>query len=216
MAGTVTALIAQKRNRDRVNVYLDGEFAFGLAAGVAIRLHKGQMLSDEEIAQLSALDQVEKVHQRALNFLSYRPRSVAEVQRNLREKDVPEEVIEQEIERLERVGLLDDEAFARYWIANRQQFKPRSARALRDELRQKGVSSVIIEAALADFDEEEAAYRAAQARVSRYANLDRETFRKRLGGFLTRRGFDYGTSRGVLDRLWDEGGSGHAHVTGEE
>jgi regulatory protein len=216
MAGTITALIAQKRNRERVNVYLDGEFAFGLAASAAIGLHKGQTLSDEEIAQLRALDQAEKAHQRALNFLSYRPRSVAEVQRNLREKDVPEEIIEQEIERLERVGLLDDEAFARYWIENRQQFKPRSARALRDELRQKGVSGVIIEAALADFNEEEAAYHAAQARVSRYASLDRKTFRKRLGDFLARRGFDYGTSRGVLDRLWDEGGSGHAHATGEE
>jgi regulatory protein len=119
MAGTITALIAQKRNRERVNVYLDGEFAFGLAASAAIGLHKGQTLSDEEIAQLRALDQAEKAHQRALNFLSYRPRSVAEVQRNLREKDVPEEIIEQEIKRLERVGLLDDEAFARYWIARR-------------------------------------------------------------------------------------------------
>jgi regulatory protein len=217
MAGTITALVVQKRNKERINVYLDGEFAFGVAASAAMGLRKGQALSDEEIARLKALDQIEKAYQRALNFLSYRPRSMAEVQRNLRKKDVPEDVIEQIVERLERIGLLDDEEFARYWIENRQQFKPRSARALRYELRQKGIPEVVIEGALDDFDDENAAYRAAQARASRYANGDERTFRQRLGDFLARRGFDYGTSRDVLGRLWEElNNPGHEHATEEE
>lgn len=206
MAGTITALVVQKRNKERVNVYLDGEFAFGLALAEAIKLKKGQTLSDEDIARLKALDEVEVVHERALNLLSYRPRSAEEVRRKLRDskQDFSDTAIETVIERLERAGLLDDEAFARYWVDNRERFNPRSARALRHELRQKGVSDQVADKVLADLDEQDAAYRAAQAKVRRYAHADEDEFRKRMGGYLSRRGFAYGVVRDVLDRLWDE------------
>jgi regulatory protein len=204
MAGTITALVAQKRNKERVNVYLDGEFAFGLALIEALKLHKGQQLSDDDIARLKALDEIEVARDRALNFLSYRPRSSEEVRRNLREKEFAEQTIETVIERLTGAGLLDDAAFARYWVDNRERFEPRSRRALRYELSQKGVPDAAIQAALDDLDEEDAAYRAASARLRRYARADEEMFRKRLGDFLARRGFGYGIVRDVLDRLWRE------------
>lgn len=206
MAGTITALVVQKRNKERVNVYLDGEFAFGLALAEAIKLKKGQTLSDEDIAQLKALDEIEVVHERALNLLSHRPRSAEEVRRKLRDskQEFSDTAIETVIERLERAGLLDDEAFARYWVDNRERFNPRSARALRHELRQKGVSNQVVDRVLADLDEQDAAYRAAQAKVRRYAHADEAEFRKRMGGYLSRRGFAYGVVRDVLDRLWDE------------
>ncbi|HOA23272.1 MAG TPA: RecX family transcriptional regulator [Aggregatilineales bacterium] len=206
MAGTITALVVQKRNKERVNVYLDGEFAFGLALAEAIKLKKGQTLSDEDIARLKALDEIEVVHERALNLLSHRPRSAEEVRRKLRDskQEFSDTAIETVIERLERAGLLDDEAFARYWVDNRERFNPRSARALRHELRQKGVSNQVVDRVLADLDEQDAAYRAAQAKVRRYAHADEAEFRKRMGGYLSRRGFAYGVVRDVLDRLWDE------------
>jgi regulatory protein len=204
MAGTITTLVAQKRNKERVNVYLDGEFAFGLALIEALKLHKGQQLSDDDIARLKALDEIEVAHDRALNFLSYRPRSSEEVRRNLHQKEFAEQAIETVIERLTGAGLLDDAAFARYWVDNRERFEPRSRRALRYELRQKGVPDPAIQAALDDLDEEDAAYRAASTRLRRYARADEETFRKRLGDFLARRGFGYEIVRDVLDRLWQE------------
>ena len=204
MAGTVTALVVQKKNKERVNVYLDGEFAFGLAMIEALKLRKGQRLSDEDLARLQALDEIEVAHERALTFLSYRPRSAQEVRRRLAEKGISPDAIETVIDRLRQAGLLDDRAFARFWIENRQQFKPRGGRALRHELRQKGVAGPIIEEALASLDEDEAAYQAALARARRYVDADETTFRKRLGDFLTRRGFDYAVVRDVLDRLWRE------------
>ena len=203
MAGKITALVVQKRNKERVNVFVDGEFAFGLAMIEALKLRKGQLLDDDEIAHLKALDEIEVAHERALHYLSYRPRSVAEVRSNLKEK-YSDTAIEAVLERLERAGLLDDEAFARFWVDNREQFGPRSERALRYELRQKGVPDSAIEAALSDLDEEDAAYRAALSRVYRYAQADEETFKKRLGGYLSRRGFSYATVRDVLDRVWQE------------
>jgi regulatory protein len=211
VAGKITALVVQKRNKKRVNVYIDGEFAFGLAMIEALKLHRGQSLSDKDIARLQVLDSIEVAHERALNFLSYRPRSVEEVRRKLRQTDIDETtieaVIEAVIERLERAGLLDDEAFARFWVENREQFGPRGTRALRYELRQKGVPDEIIQETIADLDEGDAAYHAALKRLRRYAQADEQTFRKRLGDYLVRRGFAYHTVRDVLDRLWIEYGN---------
>jgi regulatory protein len=204
MAGTITALVAQKRNKQRVNVYLDGQFAFGLAALEAARLRKGQYLSDEEIACLKAVDEIETAYEQALHFLSFRPRSVAEVRRKLGEGKYSQAVIEAAIERLERAGLLDDEAFARFWVENRAQFGPRSAKALRYEMRQKGVPEAAIRSALDGLDEATAAYEAARGLARRLAQADRQTFYKRVGDFLARRGFAFGIIRETVERLWIE------------
>ncbi|MCC6906249.1 MAG: RecX family transcriptional regulator [Anaerolineae bacterium] len=204
MAGRITGLVAQKKNRERVNVYIEGEFAFGLAMIEALKLHKGQVLSAEDIARLKALDEVEVAHEQALNFLSFRPRSASEVRQNLATKQVSEAAIDLVIERLQAAGLVNDGEFARFWVDNRQQFNPRGARALRQELSRKGVPDEVIREALDETDETESAYRAASQRAGRYAGVDRATFYKKLGDFLMRRGYSYPTAREALDRLWQE------------
>jgi regulatory protein len=208
MAGTITALVAQKKNKDRVNVYLDGKFAFGLAAIEAVKLRRGQALSDEDIARLRGADDVEKAHNRALHFLSFRPRSEAEVRRNLKDGGVAPDAIETVVERLARAGLLDDRAFAQYWLENRGQFRPRSARALKIELRQKGVDAESIDEALqaAAHDEDEAAFQAALPRARRLAaqHPDVNEFKQKLGAFLARRGFAYEVARDAVRRAWEE------------
>jgi len=207
MAGKITRLKIQQRNKRRVNVYLDGKYAFSLAAIEAAKLHRGQVLSDSDIERLRARDSFQKAHDRALHFLSYRPRSEAEIQRYLRDKDVPKPIEKEIVQRLKAVGLLDDLAFARCWVEDRERFKPRSARMLRYELRRKGVSDEIIAQALEDLDEEESAYRAACQRTHQSLNLDYKSFRRRLGAYLRRRGFSYGVAINALERLWRELGT---------
>jgi regulatory protein len=200
--GRITALKVQKRNRQRVNVYIDGHFAFGLAAIEAIQLKVGQSLSAAEIARLKERDQGEMAHERALNFLSYRPRSIAEVRRYLIQKGFDTPTIDHVIARLSRAGLLDDEAFARYWLENRDTFRPRANRALRYELSQKGVAATIIDDLLADHDESDAAYRAALPQAQKLARQhDVDTFRSKLLAFLRRRGFSYDIARETVERL---------------
>jgi regulatory protein len=201
MAGTITALRFQKRNKDRVNVYLDGKFAFGLAALEAARLKVGQSLGDEDVARLQRQDEVERAYERALNFLSYRPRSGAEVRRNLGKKKVELEVVETVVERLERSGLLDDREFARYWVENRLQFNPRGARALRQELWEKGVPDPITSQVLEGFDEEAAARKVAEAGARRLAHLGRSDFRRRLKAYMARRGFSYAVIKPLLSEM---------------
>lgn len=204
----ITALTVQKKNKNRVNVYLDGRFAFGLAAIEALKLKIGQVLSESEIAQLQAKDQQAVAHERALNFLSYRPRSQAEVQQNLKKKGFDQETIDQVIARLVRAGLLDDLAFARYWLENRSAFKPRGARALRYELRQKGVADNVIDSVLLDYDDTAAAYRVASSQTARLLQrVDNvEQFRFKLLGLLQRRGFPFAASQAAVEQVaseWD-------------
>ena len=201
---TITALQVQKRNKERVNVYLDGEYAFSLALIEAAQLRKGQSLDPQQIEALRGQDAIHKAVDQGVRFLSYRPRSTSEVRANLKGKDYSETVIEAALEKLERLGYLDDTAFARYWLENRDNFKPRSALALRHELRQKGIADSIIEAVLEPFDEQDAAYRAGENKARRLSGLDRRTFRHKLGSFLQRRGFNYAVSRDVISQLEDE------------
>lgn len=202
----VTALRTQRRNRQRVDVYLDGERAFSMTALLAAALHVDQDLSTEEVASLQARDAQEDAHEAALRYLGYRPRSETEVRRYLEQRGYPPEVQEETLSRLRQSGLVSDDDFTRFWVENRERFRPRSRRALRYELRLKGIAPDLIEGALASVDEEDGAYAVAQKRAERFVRegLDAQTFRQKLGQFLTRRGYEYAIIRQVVSRLWQE------------
>ena len=200
MAGRITAIQVQKNNRERANVFIDGQFAFGLALIEAARLVKGQYLDDEAIAALRVADEQARAYEFALDFLSYRPRSQAEVAQRLAEKEFAEQTIELVLQRLSQAGLIDDSAFAQYWVDNRTQFKPRGGRALRHELRRKGIADQVVDDLLQEIDEVEAARRAVSPRLDRWRQLDRATFRRKLTSFLQRRGFDYE----VIAQVWEQ------------
>jgi regulatory protein len=204
MAGKITALTYQKRNKDRVNVYLDGKFAFGLAAIEAARLQVGQTLSDDEIIRLRMRDDIEWAYGRTLDYLSYRPRSESEVRRNLRDKDVKDRIVDVVIGRLKRAGLLDDREFARYWVDNRARFNPRGLRGLRYEMQQKGVSRDIIDEALATFDVEAAARKAVEAGARRLSQEDPYAFQRKLKAYMARRGFSYTVIKPLVEERVEE------------
>jgi regulatory protein len=202
MVAEITALKFQKKNRDRVSVYLDGHFAFGLPAIVAAPLKPGQLLSDAEIEALREQGAIEGAYNRALNYLSYRPRSRAEIVVYLQRRGLSERQIETIAERLERVGLLDDEAFAQFWVDNRERFRPRGLRALRYELRSKGLDDGVIEQALDSVDASESAFRAASKKAQQLMNADRDTFFRKVMAYLARRGFTYEVARQAAERHW--------------
>jgi regulatory protein len=204
MVKQVTRLQFQKRNKERVNVYLDGVYAFAVPALVAARLRVGQPLSDVEIAALQDESAVEQAYQRAAHFLGVRPRSVAEVRRRLTEAEVAPAAIEAAITRLLEQGYLDDAAFARFWVENRQRFRPKGEQALRQELRRAGVAAETIQESLAELDTTEAAYSAARPQAERWKLLAQEdpaAFRQKLSAWLARRGFSYGEVREVVRRI---------------
>ncbi|GAB4444335.1 MAG: RecX family transcriptional regulator [Anaerolineae bacterium] len=199
MAGTITKLEIQKKNKERVNVYVDDSFALAVSLNVALGLKKGQFLGDAEIEQLRRQDERHKAYDRALFYLGFRARSRAEMERYLRGKEFLPETIEATLTRLAAEGYLDDAAFAQSWTGSRQRTRPKSRRALRHELRQKGVDREAIEAALADMDEAEAAAAALGAKLRQWQHLDEETYTKKAMGFLSRRGFSYSVARAAVE-----------------
>lgn len=200
----ITAIEPQKRNPQRVNIYLDGEFAFGLTRLVAAWLRVGDELNAEKIASLQEADAREQALQYALRLLAYRPRSQAEVRQRLEQRGWNERTIEETLERLRQNGLLNDAAFAHSWVENRHTFRPRGRRLLIQELRQKGLDEQTIQDALSDTDEEEAAYTAARTRAQRLKGLEPRLFYRRLTTYLVRRGFSYETAGTIARRLWEE------------
>jgi regulatory protein len=215
VSGRITSLRFQKRSPDRVNVYLDDRFAFGLPAIEAAKLRVGQILEDHDVERLRSLDVEQKAYDRAVRFLAYRPRSEAEVRSRLVRSGADPAVIEAVIGRLKAQSYLDDEEFARFWVEGRQRFNPRSAAALRQELRQKGLADATIAPAVAELDAVAAAYEAAQPRALRLSSLveaDPMLFRRKMSDFLLRRGFDYEVVREVVARLMRELADGEAQT----
>jgi len=204
MAGTITAIKIQKRNKERVNVYVDDQYAFAVTALVGATLKKGQYLSEADVERFTSQDERHKAYDQALRYLSFRARSRREVERHLGEKGYSPEVVTATVERLLDEGYLDDEAFARFWLENRERFRPRSQRALRYELRQKGIAAELIDSLLTDLDEDELAWAAVEGKVIQWQNLDEEEFKKKVLGFLNRRGFNYEVAYRMFDRAWSQ------------
>ncbi len=211
MAGQITALQRQKRNSERVSVYVDGAYAFALPALEAVKLRREQHLSDQEIGALKTLDLRAKAYEQAVRFLAVRPRSVWEVRQKLeryrsRQKEsLAEAHIDWITDKLLEQGYLNDEEFARFWVEQRNQFKPLAPRALRYELLRKGIAERTIEGVLdGAVDADAAALQAARSQARRWRALDEETFHKRMAAFLQRRGFSWAVVRDVLEQSWQE------------
>jgi len=210
-AGKITALRAQAKDPQRVNVFVDGEFAIGVGLTTITKtgLHVGKQLSAEEFAKLEQIESGDKAYLAALRFLEARPRSIAEVRARLGRKDYAPEAIDAAIMRLAELELLDDAAFARYWVENRQANRPRGTGALRDELRRKGIDADVTAEVLNDDtltgDEAASAWGLARGALRKYAgSRDRNAFTRRMGSYLQRRGYTFEIIRPIVDQLWAE------------
>jgi len=204
MSGTITRLTYQKRNKNRVSIFLDDAYAFSLPDVLASALQVGQMLDDDEIAHLQAQDARQRAMDKALRLLARRPRSRHEIDDALKQAGFSTDVREQVLGRLQEMAYLNDRDFARWWVENRTQFNPRSVRALQQELYQKGLSRALIDEALAALDDEALAIAAGQQRAYRWQHLARADFDKKMLSYLQRRGFAYGAARQATDYHWEQ------------
>ena len=202
---TVTVVMTQK-NRRRVKVILDKGPAFNLSHAVAVEagLHEGQTLSPHDIESLKSTDQLHRSMNSALRYIGPRPHSEVEIKSRLIRHGFDIDTIKEALAKLKKQGFVDDIAFAQFWRENRENFGPRSRRLMELELKQKGVDAETIAEATKDVDDEQSAYRAAQKKARSLTGLDYQSFRKRMGPFLKRRGFGYELSNRTINRIWQE------------
>lgn len=205
----ITALQPQATNPERVNVFVDGHFLLGASTLIVYQmgLEVEQEISTAQVEQLRYEETLQQAVDRALNYLSFRPRSREEVRRYLRRKETPSAMIDAVLTRLDHLDLVNDHTFATFWLESREQFSPRGTHALKNELRMKGVAREVVDELVDDEKDEERALVAGRKKalsLVRVPDMDYATFRSRLGSFLQRRGFGYEIATRTVRTLWQE------------
>jgi len=201
----ITAIQPQRLHPERVDVHVDGAFRLGLSAELVLAepLRVGDEVDEARLAELEAKDQSWKARDAALSLLSYRARTAVELKRRLKRKGFDDDVSAATVERLDRLGVVDDAAFAESFVRDRVRLRPHGMHRLGQELRAKGVDEDVARAAIAEVMEREGATeldlaRAAAARWKPRAGEEPARARARLQGFLARRGFGGDTVQDVV------------------
>jgi regulatory protein len=198
----VTKIEEQKKKGNRVSIFLDDEFAFGMDVKLLVDfdLYKGKELTDAEIERIKEGESLSKCLDKAYRFLSFRPRSEKEMREKLLEK-FPPTMVEEAIGKLKKFNLINDSEFARAWVNSRSM--GRGSRALAFELQRKGVKKEVIEEALAELNKEDE-YETALALVqkrSKYQGLTKDEAYKKIAPFLSRRGYSYDIIKKVIQEI---------------
>lgn len=218
--GRVTAVAAIAGRSDRVLISVDNRAVGVLSDLEAYRrqLAVGTILDAATLSEVMALADRQSLLDATLNYLSFRPRSEQEVRRYLRKRGATDAAADDVVADLKRQRLVDDEAFARFWVENRRRFRPRGERLLQSELRAKGVARETVEAAHDDeplADEDGLAARAAEPYLRRLRGQPWLEFRRKLSAYLVRRGFSHETAAAATKRLW-EGAATDAEAADED
>lgn len=210
----ITSISAQIKNKDRVNVSVDGKYRFSLDIFqlTELGIKVGREYSEQELNELEDESVFGKLYGRALEYTMMRPHSAKEIRDYLwrktrttkvrvrdtneyREKSgVSQAIVDRVYDRLLQKGYIDDEKFARYWVENRSLTKGSSRRKREAELRQKGVSSAIIEQAFAGSNRDETEELAKILAKKRHRYDDE----RKLISYLMRQGFSYESIRQTL------------------
>ncbi len=195
----ITKIKAQK-NKKRVNIYLDGKFAFGLDADNFLKagLRLNQKLTQKQVDDLIFKNEFQKLLDRTLRLISRRPRSEKEIRDYLKKKKTSPKVIEEVIKKLKQLRQINDKEFAKWWVDQRTTFRPRGKFGLTMELRQKGIDKEIIRKAVEKMDELPLAEKLAQKKAKSLKNLPREERYQKLSAYLARRGFSWETIKKVV------------------
>jgi regulatory protein len=201
----ITAL-ERRPGEKRVKLCLDSgrEMAIGLEICVRRGLRVGEDLGMLELTELEEEEARRLCLESALRLLSYRQRSQAELRERLLRNRFAPEIVGSTVERLCSAGLVNDEQFARTWVESRDIRAPRSRRLMASELRERGVARDLVDEAAGKIDDRDAAYRAAERRARSLRGLPYDKFRRRVGGLLLRRGFDFEVVGETVNRLWRE------------
>jgi len=194
----ITSIKQQQKLKDRVSVFVDGKYSFSLSRNELQdqRLYTGQEFTKTRLDELKDLSSLDKVYNRALRFIEYRPRSVKEVVVKLRQLKVEKESVAKVVNKLLSQKFLDDRKFAQLWVEHRRGSSPRGSFLIGRELHVKGIDQKIIDDVLEikPEDELELAIELAQKKMRTTEDP------QKILAFLARRGFRYDISKGALEK----------------
>ncbi|TMW70585.1 recombination regulator RecX [Alteribacter natronophilus] len=208
--GKVSKIKLHKKRNDRYHIYFQkegkDEYGFTVNEDVLVKhgIQKGVTLTSDQIAAISKDEEKSKAFSRALHFLSFRMRTVKEIDDYLREQEIEDDQAEEILERLINMNLLDDKAFAESYVRTKKNTQKKGPLKIRMELREKGVANVHIDSALEQFSQEEQygmAFELAEKKQRSYRNQSIQQIKQKLVQFLVQKGFPSGLAAEVVKEL---------------
>lgn len=209
IAGEITAIEVQKKNKKRFNVYIKGQFAFGISENTLVKfaLHKGQVLEPDLIADIQQIDKEDYAYQLAVRFLSHQLRSEKEVRTKLTDEEIEPEVMEKAIVKLKEVKLIDDAMYGQAYTRTAMNINKKGPNVIARELKNKGLDEEDIDQSLNEYDrdtEVENAYAIAekyfqkQLRKASHRNASQKTRQ-----YLVQKGYDSDLIQELMQQLAD-------------
>ena len=151
---------------------------------------------------------VEKIYQRVLHFLSFRPRSEKEIRdfisRKLKQTEERNRIIDEILHRLKEEKLVNDSEFADWWIDQRLEFNPKGPKIIRGELLFRGIDRELVEEKISNIKRQQlkkAAFQIMGQKAKSYVNLDLIEKKNKLVKLLLMRGFEYDLSKQLVDEF---------------
>lgn len=201
----VTDIAANKRNKARVSVFLDGSFGFSCFRTTLEdeRICKGMSLQSEDVERIRARDSEQYAWECAVRYLSRGLKTEMQVRKKLEEHEADPDVIEQVIDRLTEYGLLDDREYAKLYAE--QLYRNYGRWAVARKLREKGIAASIAEEAASKDGDTEVLQKHAERLWNRYSSEDRERRVQKMTRSLSARGFEFDEIRRAIQEL-EQGG----------
>lgn len=193
--------IEPQKNPDRVNIYLDGNFAFGLSKEIQIKysLNKDMEIDQKFVENVLLQEEKLKAKNKALKFLSNRIRSTKEMVNKLKKEGFEDLVIENTLDYLKYYSLIDDYQFAKSFMRDKMKLNKYGPDRIKFELYKKGIPKEIIDEVLSEYEDEYSiAYDLAIKKMKSYKTNDKKALYGKLGSFLGRKGFSYDCISKVL------------------
>lgn len=193
----ITSITRQQKDRNRLNIFLDGEFCFGLYENSVLKfgLRNGDELEQSEIDKIKEFDELEYGKKTAYTFLAYRQRSKKELSRKLQQKKISEKTIKKVLEILEKQKYIDDEKFAKNFLEDKLKSKPAGRRLLKLKLSEKGISREILQKTIDENYSDEKEFEAASLLLKKYKTgikkADSNEMKSKCYRYLISRGFDF-------------------------
>lgn len=201
MAKITRAIFNKRRKTVRIDLDNHRRADVSLELATSLGVRPGMEVSEDEFSIIIKKSQAQSLVDKAYKYISYRPRSEQEVRLHLKKSGSLEE-IEKTIAKLKKLGVINDLSFAEWWAEQRRLFRPKSRLVIAQELKQKGISKIIVDGIKSEMDERSTASQIAKKKLEKMNRLlSQEEKKKKIIPYLARRGFSWDVIREIIEKI---------------